>query len=123
MTLTIVNLACDELGLAVRGSADIGDVLGRACGAVIDEALRGKAELFQVTGDGGRNGGAIWSCAGIGLDAAYKIGSGQHVGVVTDDDRLAMFADSGVGVGGTDDAIRAAFGVGAATEGGWQCGR
>ena len=108
VTLTIVNLACDELGLAVLGSADIGDVLGRACGAGIDEALRGKAELFQVTGDGGCNGGAIGSCAGIGLDAAHKIGGGQHVGVVPDDDRFAMFADSSVG---------------AATEGRWQCGR
>lgn len=63
-------------------------MLGRACGAVIGNALWCEAELGEMGGDGMGDGGAIRRGAGEELDAAYEIGAGEQCGVIAEDDRL-----------------------------------
>ena len=79
--------------------------------------------MLDMAGNGRRNGGAIGGCAGVCVDATHEIGAGQDVGVIAENDRVAMFAHGGVGVGDADDAIGAAFGFSAAPQDRGRCGR
>lgn len=59
VALAVVDLACDEVSVAARSAAHIGDMFGGAGGAVADNALWCEAKLGEM-------GGANWfqpSCA------------------------------------------------------------
>ena len=43
-------------------------MLGRACGAVVDNALWSEAEMGEMGGDAGGDGGAVGGGAGVELD-------------------------------------------------------